>query len=62
MQQAIHDRQATGNGLAAQGMPMVLMYHSGQPSPEDPYLVTVGPLRFEQQMRWLSRRGLRGCR
>ena len=60
MGQAIHDRQAMGNGLATCGMPMVLMYHSVQPYTEDPYLVTVGPLRFEQQMRWLSRRGLRG--
>ena len=60
MEQAIHDRQATGNGLATRGMPMVLMYHSVQPYTDDPYLVTVGPPRFEQQMRWLSRRGLRG--
>lgn len=60
MEQVIHDRQAAGNGLATRGMPMVLMYHSVQPYTEDPYLVTVGPPRFEQQMRWLSRRGLRG--
>ena len=60
MEQAIHDRQATGNGLAARGMPMVLMYHSVQPYTDDPYQVTVGPPRFEQQMRWLRRRGLRG--
>ena len=60
MEQAIHDRQAAGNGLATRGMPMVLMYHSVQPYTEDPYLVTVGPPRFEQQMRWLRRRGLRG--
>jgi peptidoglycan/xylan/chitin deacetylase (PgdA/CDA1 family) len=31
MEQAIHDRQATANGLAGRGMPMVLMYHSVQP-------------------------------
>ncbi len=60
MQRVSHDRWATGNGLASRGMPMVLMYHSVQPYAEDPYLVTVGPSRFEQQMRWLSRRGLRG--
>ena len=60
MEQVIHDRQATGNGLATRSMPMVLMYHSVQPYTDDPYLVTVGPPRFEQQMRWLSRRGLRG--
>ncbi len=41
-------------------MPMVLMYHSVEPYQADPYLVTVSPPRFEQQMRWLARRGLRG--
>jgi peptidoglycan/xylan/chitin deacetylase (PgdA/CDA1 family) len=41
-------------------MPVVLMYHSVEPYAADPYLVTVSPPRFEQQMRWLSRRGLRG--
>jgi len=60
MEWVVTDRQARGNGLATRGMPMVLMYHSVQPYTEDPYLVTVGPPRFEQQMRWLSRRGLRG--
>jgi peptidoglycan/xylan/chitin deacetylase (PgdA/CDA1 family) len=40
--------------------PMVLMYHSVAPYAEDPYQVTVSPRRFEQQMRWLDRRGLRG--
>jgi peptidoglycan/xylan/chitin deacetylase (PgdA/CDA1 family) len=60
MERVITDRQARGNGLATRGMPMVLMYHSVQPYTEDPYLVTVRPPRFEQQMRWLSRRGLRG--
>jgi peptidoglycan/xylan/chitin deacetylase (PgdA/CDA1 family) len=39
---------------------MVLMYHSVAPHAEDPYRVTVGPHRFERQMRWLHRRGLRG--
>ena len=39
---------------------MVLMYHSVEPYQADPYLVTVSPPRFEQQMRWLARRGLRG--
>lgn len=42
------------------GLPLVLMYHSVAPYDEDPYLVTVSPARFEQQMRWLHRRGLRG--
>ena len=40
--------------------PSVLMYHSVIPYQEDPYLVTVSPQRFEQQMLWLRRRGLRG--
>src|SRR6266571_2079712 len=42
-------------------MPFVLMYHSVAPYEEDPYLVTVSPARFEQQMRWLHSRGLRGA-
>jgi len=42
-------------------MPVVLMYHSVAQVDEDPYLVTVSPARFEQQMRWLRRRGLRGA-
>ena len=41
-------------------MPLVLMYHSVEPYQADPYLVTVSPPRFEQQMHWLARRGLRG--
>jgi peptidoglycan/xylan/chitin deacetylase (PgdA/CDA1 family) len=41
-------------------MPDVLMYHSVAPCAEYPYQVTVSPGRFEQQMRWLGRRGLRG--
>ena len=44
----------------ATGMPMVAMYHSVSPYEQDPYLVTVTPERFERQMRWLRRRGLRG--
>ncbi len=36
------------------------MYHSVAPYDRDPYLVTVRPARFEQQLRWLRRRGLRG--
>ncbi|MBV9160549.1 MAG: polysaccharide deacetylase family protein [Pseudonocardiales bacterium] len=40
--------------------PPVLMYHSVAPYDQDPYLVTVRPARFEQQLRWLHRRGLRG--
>ncbi|MGH3788196.1 MAG: polysaccharide deacetylase family protein [Pseudonocardiaceae bacterium] len=41
-------------------LPPVLMYHSVAPYDQDPYLVTVRPVRFEQQLRWLYRRGLRG--
>jgi len=48
------------NGQAGASMPAVLMYHSVSPKQPDPYLVTVGPGRFEQQMSWLARRGLRG--
>lgn len=40
--------------------PMILMYHSVEPYTEDPYRVTVRPERFERQLRWLRRRGLRG--
>jgi peptidoglycan/xylan/chitin deacetylase (PgdA/CDA1 family) len=40
--------------------PLILMYHSISPYERDPFQVTVSPQRFEQQMRWLSRRGLRG--
>jgi peptidoglycan/xylan/chitin deacetylase (PgdA/CDA1 family) len=39
---------------------MVLMYHSVEPYTADPYQVTVSPERFDAQMRWLRRRGLRG--
>ncbi|PZS40931.1 MAG: polysaccharide deacetylase [Pseudonocardiales bacterium] len=35
------------------------MYHSVAPYEHDPYLITVHPQRFEQQLRWLHRRGLR---
>ncbi|HET9258375.1 MAG TPA: polysaccharide deacetylase family protein [Pseudonocardiaceae bacterium] len=41
-------------------LPPVLMYHSVEPYEQDPYLVTVSPGRFERQLRWLHRRGLRG--
>jgi peptidoglycan/xylan/chitin deacetylase (PgdA/CDA1 family) len=40
--------------------PVILMYHSVEPYTEDPYRVTVRPERFARQLRWLSRRGLRG--
>lgn len=40
--------------------PYVLMYHSVAVYSRDPHLVTVGPARFEAQLRWLRARGLRG--
>ena len=61
MVQAINDGLIRGNDTAnAPGMPLVLMYHSVEPYQADPYLVTVSPPRFGQQMHWLARRGLRG--
>jgi peptidoglycan/xylan/chitin deacetylase (PgdA/CDA1 family) len=36
------------------------MYHSVAPYDHDPYLITVSPPRFEEQMRWLWRQGKRG--
>jgi peptidoglycan/xylan/chitin deacetylase (PgdA/CDA1 family) len=41
-------------------MPAILMYHSIMPYQEDPYDITIHPERFDQQMRWLSKRGRRG--
>jgi len=49
-----------GEQVPRQRLPMVLMYHSVSPVTPDPYQVTVSPQRFEQQMRWLAMRGLRG--
>jgi peptidoglycan/xylan/chitin deacetylase (PgdA/CDA1 family) len=42
------------------GMPLVLMYHSVDRYKSDPYQITVRPNRFDQQMSWLWRHGLRG--
>jgi peptidoglycan/xylan/chitin deacetylase (PgdA/CDA1 family) len=36
------------------------MYHSVTPYEVDRYLITVSPQRFDQQLRWLRRRGLKG--
>ena len=61
MAQAINDALIQSDNTAiAPGMPLVLMYHSVEPYQADPYLVTVSPPRFGQQMGWLARRGLRG--
>ncbi|MFC8450486.1 polysaccharide deacetylase family protein [Kitasatospora sp. NPDC057223] len=40
--------------------PWILMYHSVAVEEEDPYLLTVSPERFAEQMDWLHRRGRRG--
>jgi peptidoglycan/xylan/chitin deacetylase (PgdA/CDA1 family) len=45
---------------AGSSMPPVLMYHSVTPYEDDPYLVTVTPARFGQQLAWLRGHGLRG--
>ena len=61
MMQVVNDGLTRGSKTASvPGMPLVLMYHSIEPYEADPYLVTVSPPRFAQQMRWLDRRGLRG--
>ena len=52
-------RRARG-ALARSRMPPVLMDHSVTPYRDDPYLVTVSPERFGQQLSWLRDRGLRG--
>jgi peptidoglycan/xylan/chitin deacetylase (PgdA/CDA1 family) len=63
MSEAIHDvcpDDFRDEGFGGRALPPVLMYHSVAPYEQDPYLVTVRPERFEQQLRWLHRRGLRG--
>jgi peptidoglycan/xylan/chitin deacetylase (PgdA/CDA1 family) len=50
----------TGAEIPSLSPPLVYMYHSVTPYEVDPYLVTVRPQRFDQQLRWLSRRGLKG--
>ncbi len=62
MSEAIHDIRPDErpDQSGARALPLVLMYHSVAPYEQDPYLVTVRPERFEQQLRWLHRRGLRG--
>lgn len=53
---------AAGSSKSAElaTIPLVFMYHSVGPYDEDPFEVTMTPRRFEKQMRWLRRRGLRG--
>ncbi|MEV5973901.1 polysaccharide deacetylase family protein [Streptomyces sp. NPDC051921] len=38
----------------------VAMYHSIADASDDPYKVTVSPVRFARQLHWLGDRGLRG--
>ncbi|WP_460955322.1 polysaccharide deacetylase family protein [Parasphingorhabdus pacifica] len=45
---------------AGDAFPYVLMYHSISTYTEDPYSVTVDPVRFESQLAWLRALGLRG--
>ncbi len=59
MSEAIDDIRL--DGLRPGPLPTVLMYHSVAPYDQDPYLVTVHPARFHQQLRWLDRRGWRGA-
>ncbi|HEY9373974.1 polysaccharide deacetylase family protein [Streptomyces sp.] len=40
--------------------PWVAMYHSIADTADDPYQVTVSPVRFARQLHWLRDRGLRG--
>ncbi|WP_395106471.1 polysaccharide deacetylase family protein [Actinomadura sp. SCN-SB] len=54
----MNDPETFGHPITT--MPMVLMYHSVDHYEQDPHLVTVTPERFEQQLRWLHTRGLRG--
>jgi peptidoglycan/xylan/chitin deacetylase (PgdA/CDA1 family) len=51
---------AAAQVMGTSRMPLIAMYHSVEPYRQDPYLVTVSPERFEQQLDWLSARGLRG--
>jgi peptidoglycan/xylan/chitin deacetylase (PgdA/CDA1 family) len=51
---------ATGRHRRLPKLPWILMYHSVADEEEDPYLLTVSPQRFAQQMRWLAVRGWRG--
>jgi peptidoglycan/xylan/chitin deacetylase (PgdA/CDA1 family) len=46
--------------LRLRRVPLILMYHSVEEEPKDPYRVSVTPSRFSEQMTWLAKRGLRG--
>ncbi|MFI6404469.1 polysaccharide deacetylase family protein [Streptomyces sp. NPDC050548] len=53
------DSPTTGSRVTGP-VPWVAMYHSVGDCSDDPYRVTVTPDRLDRQLRWLSRRGLRG--
>jgi peptidoglycan/xylan/chitin deacetylase (PgdA/CDA1 family) len=50
----------SGGRQKTRRLPLVLMYHSVEPYDTDPHQVTVRPQRFDRQLLWLRRRGLRG--
>jgi peptidoglycan/xylan/chitin deacetylase (PgdA/CDA1 family) len=60
MANRIRTGRAREAGLRTGGMPPLLMYHSVSSYQPDPFQLIVSPARFEQQMRWIRRRGLRG--
>ncbi|MDV9178670.1 polysaccharide deacetylase family protein [Streptomyces sp. W16] len=53
------DSPTTGSRVTGP-VPWVAMYHSVGDCSDDPYRITVTPDRLDRQLRWLSRRGLRG--
>ena len=53
-------RNAAIRRLLPKPPPWVAMYHSIADTPDDPYRVTVSPVRFARQLHWLNDRGLRG--
>jgi len=53
------DSPTTGSRVTGP-VPWVAMYHSVGDCSDDPYRITVTPERLDRQLRWLSRRGLRG--
>ncbi|MFJ6898030.1 polysaccharide deacetylase family protein [Streptomyces hokutonensis] len=53
------DSPTTGS-RATGPVPWVAMYHSVGDCSDDPYRITVTPDRLDRQLRWLSRRDLRG--
>lgn len=57
----VPSKEASRGRLAVgAGRPQVLMYHAIADVPNDPNRICVSPRRFEAQMGYLERRGLRG--